>query len=219
MVDRQECPSQLDRLQRLKQLNDKWFGALRPLCESGSVLAVLEGVNWCHEHEVAPPAWFLVAVARTIARLALGTDKKVGRAASGLNRERELLKRYMRWQLVNEAERGRDEYLHEQSLWPEYPGVRSGRHKRHVRTALDRLGRNQDDLFAYVSWQLEGTPLAGGPDAIKVSYQRVERDMRSPNKATEYYPFSLQAMEAAGMMDIIDPVPAKKWPAFYGWES
>jgi hypothetical protein len=208
-----------DRLKRGSEVSARWFEALRPVCEDGSVLAVLEGLHWCHQHDVTPPGWFHVAASRTITRLVLGTNKKAGRAASGLNREREILKRLMRWDLVNEAKRGRENCLRDQELMRQHPNIASAEYKRRIGVVLDRLGSNLEDIFAFVSWQLEGTPLAGGPDAIKASYRRVERDMRSRSTAFKYYAFSYPALQAAGMTDIFDAVPAKKWPAFFASES
>lgn len=209
-------------VERPKGSNDvcaRWFEELRPLCDNGSVLAVLEGLHWCHLHDVVPPGWFHVAASRTITRLALGTNRKAGRAASGLNREREILRRLMRWDLVNEAKRGRDNFRRDQELLCQYPNIASAEYKRRIEVVLDRLGNNLEDIFAFVSWQVEDTPLAGGPDAIKASYRRVERDMRSRSTALKYHAFSYPAIQAAGMADIFDAVPANKWPAFFASES
>src|SRR5882757_4271806 len=81
-------------------IDQREFDRLRDLHQAGSIMAFIEASVWSLRHNVRPPRW---VVAASLKRMISGEGKKVGRAASGLARERQDVIHFLRWDHVEEA--------------------------------------------------------------------------------------------------------------------
>lgn len=200
-------------LKPLNVLDEERFEALLALHETGSHLALLEALGHCLKNNVQAPAWVLAGARQSLVQFVRGDRRKSGRAAAGLSRDRQTLVHFSRWDLVCECREAREHYKTEFEALRALPGTRARAEARRIKVIVHQMGRNLEDLFAYVSSLVRGTPIAGSPETIRASYKRVQRDMTSRKTASRYTVCSPHTLREFGLSGL-DMVPGNKLPGF-----
>ena len=130
---------------------------LDALKRDGGLTALLQAVQWCRRHRLPLPDW---AARRVL--LLLQEPKRLAKLIGADRRDR--IHR-TRWDMVSEL-RDRRHELKIQHPLPD--GTKS-----------EGYGATWGDAFANVANALAGTEAKGSPDAVKKSYQKIERALRT----------------------------------------
>ena len=132
----------------------------------GSLHAASDAVAFCHEKNIAPPAWLVIAVETLVARQLLAGSGRVGvKSRQVIFNENQ--RHFIRWDLMRELlEQGRELY---------------GQLK-------DDSGLNMEKARAAVAKKLKKMGIKGGEDAIKYSYELVERRLAEGGGGEFYMP-------------------------------
>ena len=128
----------------------------------GSDEALLAAIQWCAEYQRPLPTWAVKGVQRALTDLGIKAVARKGRHARRETAARESRIHYTRWDAVHE--------------------LRDRRHE------LQTLGYKPtwEEAYFNASETLQGTEAAGSPEAIKKSYQLVNRLFKSAKGARFY---------------------------------
>jgi hypothetical protein len=129
---------------------------LKRAWDDGSLRALAKAVTLCHHYSHPMPDWVLQAV------LALITARGEGFRSGNQT--------YAEWERQNEIHYTR---------WSMVSVLRDRKKENPDDLLFQVIDSTWDGCFERVSEELEGTAFAGSPDAIKKSYQLVERLFKS----------------------------------------
>ena len=182
----------------------------------GVPIAIPAALYYCATHGLNAPRWLVVEAAKMLcAHLSWNVPKERGRSCGIINRYRQDAIDRARWEAVIEVRENRN-YLREDIETPR--GLRGHKARdilEETRKLLDWAGTNNDDAFECASLILADTPAHGKPDAIRRSYLRVEKNMRTPATAMRYRILETQFLRLVGV-DITRPIrPGKKIVPLY----
>lgn len=131
---------------------------------AGNPLAIADATVYCGKSNTPPPPW-LVAAVKTLVACQMHVQIGRGRFNSGQAIFAENQKHHLRWEMVRElSERG---------------------HELYERFEDDR-GLTMEKTYAAVAEKLEGTPFEGGEDAIRYSFELVEKRL-AQGRGAEFY--------------------------------
>ncbi|QWG18806.1 hypothetical protein KMZ68_02625 [Bradyrhizobium sediminis] len=197
----------MDRLRPFRPidyLNQRELKVLRRVAASGSELAPAAALHFCATYKADVPEWLTGLAARGYCEhLNSNRPKKRGRSSGPIERYRQDMIDYMRWDTVRST---RDK----QKDCPESLAILETNSNRcpYIKD-YNKLLRwyGHDWLRAYecASMFLRGTPAFGGPDAMKASYCRVEH----ASNPLRYFLFQPEFLESVGL----------EHPSRWGWST
>ena len=150
-------------------------------------LAVAAALRYCSQHRLNAPHW-LVGEAETVlcAQLRPKKRNKRGRASNAVARYRQDMIDYERWDTVREVREKQTEILkHVEELRAISRVPRSLLQEREK--MLHWVGHDWLRVYECASMMLAKTRAAGGPEAMKASYQRVKRNSKDPDQQLRYH--------------------------------
>lgn len=172
----------------LDELHETELEHHKKMIDSGVPLAVPAAMFYCARHGLNPPWWLVLESAKTHCASLLGNaPKKRGRSSGVVNRYRQDANHYARWDAVVEIRERRKSLQKEVDALRSLPGRQARNILKEYMKLLDWVGSNDLAAFECAAILLDGTRAQGGPDAVKKSYQKVERNMRNPGTAMRYY--------------------------------
>ena len=145
------------RLQRARTAEQFHAEVLDALKRDGGLTALLQAVDWCRRRQLPLPDW----AADRVLQLLTNPDR-LAKQLSAARRDRV---HRVRWDMVRELRDRR----HELKISHPLPDG----------TKSEGYGATWGDAFANVASALAGTKSEGSPDAIKKSYQKIERALRT----------------------------------------
>ena len=163
----------------------EWFEGMR---RGGNAIAIPAAVQYCSKHDLAFPPWLVKATAAHYAEL-LRRDvpKKRGRSVSLVDRYRQDMTDYARWEEVKTVREQQIEILDEVNfLRANLSKAPSGRLEDREKM-LKWAGRSLKRAYECASMLLAETSAFGGPDAIKSSYLAVEKANRTQAQSLRYH--------------------------------
>lgn len=185
---------------------------LQMATDAGIELAPAAALFFCDRHKVPVPDWLVSHAARGYCQqLAPSRPKNRGRSSGILDRCRQDMIDLMRWDLVREArlqQKTFSETLKTDADAP--PSVLEHPMKMSIWYGHDWLR-----AYECASMLLRNTPAFGGPDAIKASYCRVERNMAHPKDSWRYFLFEPEFLETIGLEHPSRWGQSSKWAPLY----
>jgi hypothetical protein len=167
-------------------------------CEIHPEFAVIAALHYCAKNEMPAPQWLVVAATKLLCRL-LGnnTSKKPGRAVSPCARYIQDMVNYERWDVVRET-REKQVQVKEQvdalkTISSAPRAMMQERQQMHHWVGEDWLR-----ALECASMLLETSLAHAGPEAIKKSYQTVERG-RGLISSLRYYQFDRGLLSLLGV--------------------
>jgi hypothetical protein len=172
----------------LKDLHERRLDWLRVMVHGGSAIAIPAAVQYCSKNDVAIPPWLRQAAAVQYTEL-LRRDvpKKLGRSASLVDRYRQDMRDYARWDEVKTVREKQIEIREEVDF------LRVNPKKAPTGWLVDRekmlkwVGRSLKRAFECASMLLADSSAFGGPDAVKSSYLTVEKANRTQSQPLRYH--------------------------------
>jgi hypothetical protein len=183
----------------------------------GSAIAIPAGVQYCSKHDLHFPRWLAKATASHYAELLrCNVPGKIGRSANLIDRHRQDMNEYTRWDEVTTVREMQIEVRDELNLLKVNPRRAPAGRIRDREKMHGWVGRSLDRAFECASMLLAETPAFGGPDAIRLSYLKVEKANRDPGQALRYHMLADDFLRSVG----IDQMPprthrVRKVAAFY----
>jgi hypothetical protein len=172
---------------------------LQAMAHGGSELAPAAALLYCTKHKIAAPAWVMErASAGYCSALANNSPKKRGRSAGAIERYRQDLRDYARWEMLVTIREKQKEWAEEAALIRSRKGLPKQVLKEKEKQ-LARVGRTWDDAYECASKELHNTPAFGGPDAMKKSYRQVKQNNRKKSQPLRYHVFDLDFLHAIGI--------------------
>jgi hypothetical protein len=173
----------------IDELHEAELECLRLMFGSGSVIAMEAALHYCKKHKLTWPTWLQVELERMSRRLLSGTStKKRGRSNADVPRYLQDMIHYKRWSAVDEVFEAQRHLQREIDKLRGLRGLKALKLRKQLEAKLADLGRaNLPNAFASASEMLEGTGAACKDDAIKTSYDKVQRAFRDAgtiNRAT-----------------------------------
>ena len=163
------------------ELHETELEYLNAMFDSGSEIAVPAAIYYCSTYNLALPKWLGRASAKMGCGLPLGNTPKRGAYSRVFSRYRKDMDHYNRWCAVDEVLEARKflqteiEGCEDHPGLKELPGSKARERLKQVREKLKELGTAQQDAFEFASERLGGTETKNGADAVKKSYDKVER--------------------------------------------
>lgn len=139
-------------------------------------IAIFAAQVYCAQYELEVPLWLKKeGAAVSFAMLTGKKSGKRGRCAGWVNRYRQDMADYARWDQVNVVREKQIELKEEVAdlrATPDIPNELVVDRERH----LDWVGGSLERAFECASMLLQGMPGHAGPDAVKASYFRVQEN-------------------------------------------
>lgn len=186
--------SELRPFRPLDYLNRRELDVLRRVAEAGSELAPAAALHFCTTYEADVPGWLIGSAARGYCKqLSSNQPKKRGRSSGPLERYRQDMIDYLRWDTIRTVREKQKEVPERLSALETYPPswCYLDQHKK----LLKWYGRDWLRAYECASMLLRDTPAFGGPDAMKASYCRVER----ADNPLRYFLFQPEFLESIGL--------------------
>jgi hypothetical protein len=174
---------------------------LRKIAEAGSELAPAAALFFCHTYGADVPTWLVsFAACGYCQQLNSKRPRKRGRSSGPLERYRQDMIDFMRWDTVITAREKQKESLERVSGIKQYYADIPASCTDEWRKMQLWLGRDWLRAFECASMMLRETPAFGGPDAMKASYCRVRKCFRhSKSSSRRYFLFHPEFLESIGM--------------------
>jgi hypothetical protein len=206
--------SSSEDLTLLSDYHQRALVELHSIFDAGFVLAGPAALHYCTQNELAHPEWLISETSRGYSRqFRPNTQKKPGRAGEPIQRYRQDMIDFVRWDTVREVVDQQQELLRNvNAIQKDY-----GRTARDIlklqRLLAERAGKNLPTAFRCASTLLSETPAFGGDSAMKTSYYRVEKKFRDPIESCRYFLFESAFLESVGL------IHPSKWPQSKEWAS
>jgi hypothetical protein len=154
----------------------------------GSAIAIPAGVRYCAKHDLPLPRWLVKATATHYAELLRGdAPQKLGRSANLLDRHCQDMNDCMRWDEVTTV-RGMQIEVRDELIFLKANPRKAPAGRIQDREKMHRwVGRSLKRAFECASMLLAETPAFGGPDAMRLSYWKVEKANRDQSQAMRYH--------------------------------
>jgi hypothetical protein len=168
----------------IDQLHENELEQFRLMFVEGTDLAVTAALDYCYRYGLNVPRWVVLESVRFQCSALRGDlPKKRGRSTGTVNRYLQDRIDLWRWETVIEIRQNR-EFLRRRI---ESFSKMNGHTARQWRIDDEKLLRwAQADSFKCASTLLVGCLAFGGPEAVKRSFLKVERNRRSPKTAMRY---------------------------------
>lgn len=207
----QANPMDKPRSPRTILLFERELNVLRRAAEGGNELAPAAALFFCAQYKVDVPAWLAISAAGGYCeQLHPRKPKKRGRAAGPLERYHQDMVDFIRWDTIKSTREMQKNAPDELEGLKE-DAVRSDRFIEQRRKLLLWYGRDWLRAYECASMILRDTPAFGGPDAMKASYCRVEREPH----AWRYYLFHQEFLESVGLEHPCRWYPSRKIVPLY----
>jgi hypothetical protein len=184
----------------LQELHEERLEKYKQAFDAGQPLAAPAAMDYCNRYEIVPPSWVLVESHKIqCALLNEGTPKRFGRANGVISRHKQNMIDSARHSTVENVHENRDYLDREIATLRKLKGPAARNHLLECEKLRRWAGTNDRGAFACASMMLRGTYAFGGPDAIRISYRRVERNLRSKSTAMQYYELGPQFLHKIGL--------------------
>ncbi|MDO9695506.1 MAG: hypothetical protein Q7W56_12310 [Candidatus Latescibacteria bacterium] len=190
---------------------------LRKMAEAGSELAPAAALFFCHTYAVDVPKWLVSFAACGYCKLlSSNRPRKRGRSSGPLERYRQDMIDYMRWDTVISTREQQEVALERVLTIKHFPGETHSRFANDLRKMQVWLGRDWLRALECSSMMLRETPAFGGPDAVKASYYRVKNCFEySKSSAWRYFLFHPEFLESIGIEHPSRWLPSRKFTPLY----
>jgi hypothetical protein len=173
---------------RMDDLHQRELGYLQQMVAGGVGVAIPAALQYCLQYKQSVPDWLLESSIELLCNL-LKSEKSArrGRGGTHIARRRQDKIDYDRWGTVLSQRDAQKDQLRQLDTIKVYGDdlPLSWREDRENLQAWSSTTLNR--AFECSSMLLEGTEAFGSPEAIKRSYFKVERNMRTPAQAVRYY--------------------------------
>jgi hypothetical protein len=185
----------------LEEFHRRSLEWLEAMFRGGSAIAIPAAIQYCAKHRLIAPAWLVTATAVHYAEL-LRSDvpKKRGRSVSLVDRHRQDMTDYARWDEVKTVREKQIDILDEVNFLRANkapPGRLEDREKM-----LCWVGRSLKRAYECASMLLAETSAFGGPDAVKSSYLAVEKANRTQAQPLRYHMLDADFLASVGIEPI-----------------
>jgi hypothetical protein len=173
----------------LDELHSTELEHLRIMFESGTPLAVPAAMAYCAKHGLNPPRWLVERSAKMhLAEKQTNVPKKrEGRSSGVVSRNRQDAIDFIRWDTVVGLKEQRLFFQTDVKILAALKGQPAKKCLKDRKELLEWIGTGSDFIFEVASALLIDTPAFNEPDAVKKSYQTVQRNMRAPATAARYH--------------------------------
>jgi hypothetical protein len=173
---------------RVRVLHEMELERLQKARDAGVVIAVPAALDYCLEHDLAPPAWLIQAASDLLCDL-LRREKsnKRGRSAGSVARYRQDMVDFVRWNEVEVLGEHQQRSIELMTTYPTCPSPSQSGIYAEEAVKAEWLGTSRSRIYQCVSEVLERTDAFGSPESIKRSCRQVRRNERNPAHAFRYY--------------------------------
>jgi hypothetical protein len=185
------------RVESLADLHGRNLGWLETMANRGSELAPAAALFYCAQNQLSPPPWVLEMASAGYCKALNGKlPKKRGRSAGPVERYRQDIIDYARWEEVQTVREKQTELPKELEYLRSKAGASAYLLKDREKM-VTWVGRDWERAYECATMLLRGTPAFGGPDAMKASYQRVRQN--SKNNDLRYHLLDAQFLRSIGI--------------------
>jgi hypothetical protein len=187
----------------LSELHSNELACLERMAQSGVAAAVLNALQYCQRHQVQIPDWVSISARKQLCE-ALQQDRPRirGRSNSPLARLRQDMIDYARWDEVMKV-RAKQTELFEETKKLQEAGAPVELLREHERV-LAWIGRTLTRAYECASIVLEKSQAFGGPEAMKRSYFKVQRNLKILGQAWRYRLLDRQLLQK---LDLLVHIP------------
>ena len=158
-------------------LDEDYLESLGKLHRWHPEIAVAAGLDYCAERMIAPPAWIVSHASGVMNALLTGPKPgRRGRSCNPVARYRQDQIDYLRWDAVVTARENqpiiRDRVVGMTAYASEFPA----RYIALEEKLLNWIGHDWIRAYEVASMYLQGSYAHGGPDAVRRSYLKVQRN-------------------------------------------
>jgi hypothetical protein len=154
---------------------------LRTMARGGSELAPAAALFYCNKHKISVPDWVVQAASAGYCKaLSKSRAKKRGRSSEPVERCRQDMIDYVRWEAVQDVRERQRQFAGELRELSLRPGIPKSAIEQ-MRKKLKRAGRSWSDAYAVAATFQLGTPAFGSSAAMKASYHRVKNNSKIGN--------------------------------------
>ena len=172
----------------------------------GSAIAIPAGVRYCAKHDLHLPRWLVKATATHYSELLRGdAPQRRGRSANLIDRHRQDMNDYMRWDEVTTVREMQIEIRVELNFLRANPRKTPAGRLQDREKMQKRVGRSFERAFECASMLLADTSACGGPDAMRLSYRKVKKANRDQGQALRYHMLDNDFLLSIG----IDQIPLR----------
>lgn len=162
----------------LHRLDEEYFDQLRQLMAWHKEIAVAATLDHCAERSLVPPSWIVEPAAQFLPALLHGRGSgRRGRSCNPVARYRQDQIDYLRWDSVVYTRAKQPEIRERVAVAREYKSYPS-RYLELEEKLEDWIGSDWIRAFEVASMYLQGSYSHGGPDAVKVSYLKVQKHFK-----------------------------------------
>jgi hypothetical protein len=192
----------------------EWFEAM---LRGGNAIAIPAAVEYCSKHHLDAPRWLVAATAIHYAELLRrDTPKKRGRSMSLVDRYRQDMTDYARWDEVKTVRENQIKIRDEVDVLRANPKRAPAGRLEDREKMLQWVGKSLRRAFECASMLLADTSAFGGPDAIKASYLMVEKVNRTQSQPLRYHMLDADFLVSIGIAPVASQQgPARKVVALY----
>jgi hypothetical protein len=187
----------------LIDLHERRMDWLKIMFDGGNAIAIPAAIQYCSMNDMAVPRWLIQATAAQYPHL-LRTDapKKRGRSVSWVDRHRQDMRDYARWDEVKCVREKQVEIREEVEFLRVNPTKASPGRAEDREKMLVWVGRSLKRAFDCASMLLAESDAFGGPDAIKASYLTVEKVNRTQSQPLRYHMLDERFLMSVGISPI-----------------
>jgi hypothetical protein len=196
-------------------IDQRELECLREMFEAGGEAAVPIGMIYCDTHDLDPPPWLLRSATQLLCEAVVGSRRQPrGRAQSPLGRLRQDLIDFLRWSSVLEVRALQTKVLGEverlRLMQSGFKALLADREKM-----LEWLGSTWGRAFECAAMMNLGTACFAGPEAMKASYLRVQRNTRTRRDAVRYQVLDFETLGRLGLRNLIERPRGRKMLPLY----
>jgi hypothetical protein len=174
--------------------------SLRVMAHGGSGIAIPAAIQYCSKCDLTVPRWLVQAAGIHYPELLrTGVPKKRGRSVSLVDRYRQDMKDYARWDEVKTVRSKQIEIREEVDFLRANPKMAPAGWLEDREKMLNWVGRSLKRAFECASMLLAESSAFGGPDAIKSSYLTVERVNRTRSQPLRYHILDADFLVSVGI--------------------
>jgi hypothetical protein len=206
-----------DRIKgQISRLDLEQLDILKRVVEAGSELGPAAALHYCAEIGLPAPTWVVEAASQTYcAHLNPKTPRKRGRSSGSIERYQQDMIDLMRWEQLVDCRYNQKKCQHDAELVRTDARDLPTRYRESYLKMADWAGRDWLRAYECASMMLRGTPAFGGPDAVKASYCRVERNNKDPVEKWRYFLFDPEFLETIGLKHPSRWGQSSKWVPLY----
>jgi len=191
-----------------EQLHETELEELKLMFVSGTPLAVTAAMDYSNRHGLSPPPWAVAESVKMLCTLLRGdTTRKRGRSSGIVDRYRQDAIDYVRWEAVVEIRENRKILRDTIQALMKLPGRAAREHRIYCEKLLRWATK---DSFKCASMLLFESPAFGGRDAVRISFRKVQRNLRNRATAMRYHILDRKFLRKIGYLDPATPRPGKK---------